>query len=529
MVAKLHHPNIIPVYRVHHSHNLAFYTMHFVSGRSLSDLLASGRVLSLEEIEKIMLDAAAGLGYAHRRGVIHRDVKPANILVDADGDVHLTDFGIAKALVGNTQLTESGTLIGTPQYMAPEQCEGRVVDGRADQYSLACVGYHLLTGGTPFESDSMKELLYHHLFTPPRPLGEVRPDTPGPLRDAIHKALSKDPADRFDCLEDFRTAVEGKGPPVFVKWIDGPVDGKEKGTRRRLRRASDLATTRNLRDSSWGGGEVGAGIGSGLSLHQRAMGALFVTILSLAAIAVLAFSKGAGLTGSLLQDSARGGNEPVSEQLGTVVGSRPVELSAGDNGGAISHVGGAAGETRDSVGFVVIQGEVPPGAAMEVASLALTLPVSAGGRLELPLGRHSFIVRADGYEPLSGTLDVGGGVDSLALDLVKAPPAAQARPLPLAARRASPPSLPPVLRDSIQGLLTQGTYLLSENKLRQATLTFGAAEELATSLLGRYTTDDELRKWIEKAQAGQEGALIACIRSGAECPVRSSARADSTG
>ncbi|NIR44796.1 MAG: protein kinase, partial [Gemmatimonadetes bacterium] len=113
---------------------------------------------------------AAGLGYAHKRGVIHRDVKPANILIDAEGHVHLTDFGIAKALVGSTHLTETGAVIGTPQYMAPEQCEGRMVDGRADQYSLAAVGYQLLTGQPPFVSDSMKELLYHHLFTPPRPL-----------------------------------------------------------------------------------------------------------------------------------------------------------------------------------------------------------------------------------------------------------------------------------------------------------------------------------------------------------------------
>ena len=111
LVAKLHHPNIIPVYRVHASHNLAFYTMHFVPGRSLNELLGRNRVLSLPEVERIMLEAAAGLGYAHKRGVVHRDVKPANILIDAEGHVHLTDFGIAKALVGSTQLTETGAVV----------------------------------------------------------------------------------------------------------------------------------------------------------------------------------------------------------------------------------------------------------------------------------------------------------------------------------------------------------------------------------------------------------------------------------
>lgn len=209
IVAKLHHPNIIPVYRVHHSHNLAFYTMHFVSGRSLSEALGRKRVMSLPEVERILLEAAAGLGYAHKRGIIHRDVKPEHILIDAEGHAHLTGFGNAMELVG-TELSETGPGIGTPQYMPPEQCEGRMVDGRADQYSLAAVGYQLLVGHPPFQSDSVEELLHHHRFTPPRPLNALRPETPPPLRDAIHKALSKDPSDRFDTMEDFRMAIEGR-------------------------------------------------------------------------------------------------------------------------------------------------------------------------------------------------------------------------------------------------------------------------------------------------------------------------------
>jgi serine/threonine-protein kinase len=184
--------------------------MPFVPGRSLNELLERPRVLLPEEVERILLEAAAGLGYAHKRGVIHRDVKPEHILIDAEGHVHLVGFGFAKSLVGSTELTETGAVIGTPQYMAPEQCEGRMVDGRADQYSLAAVGYHLLVGQPPFQSDSIQGLLYHHLFTPPRPLNALRPETPLPLRDAIHKALSKDPTDRFNTMEDFRMAIEGR-------------------------------------------------------------------------------------------------------------------------------------------------------------------------------------------------------------------------------------------------------------------------------------------------------------------------------
>jgi serine/threonine-protein kinase len=183
--------------------------MPFVPGRSLNELLERPRVLLPEEMERILLEAAAGLEYAHKRAVIHRNVKPTHILIDAEGHVHLIGFGFAKSLVESTELTETGAVVGTPQYMAPEQWEGRMVDGRADQYSLAAVGYQLLVGHPPFQSDSMKELLRHHLFTPPRPLNELRPETPLPLRDAIHKALSKDPADRFDSMEDFRMAIEG--------------------------------------------------------------------------------------------------------------------------------------------------------------------------------------------------------------------------------------------------------------------------------------------------------------------------------
>jgi serine/threonine protein kinase len=295
MVAKLHHPNIIPVYRVHNSHNLAFYTMHFVSGRSLSEIMAAGGSLKLDQVEKVMLGGAAGLGYAHKRGVIHRDVKPANILVDAEGAVHLTDFGIAKALAGNTQLTETGAVIGTPQYMAPEQCDSRAVDGRADQYSLAIVGYQLLAGQPPFEAESMKELIYHHLFTPPKPLSELRSETPASLRDAIHKALSKDPSDRFDTMEDFQTALEGKGPPVFVKWIDGPSDRSKKKSRGR--RATDLEPTEKLSHLPW------TAAGEGLSGYRRAVAALAVAVLTIGTVGVLALTQGAGLARSLQQNA----------------------------------------------------------------------------------------------------------------------------------------------------------------------------------------------------------------------------------
>jgi serine/threonine-protein kinase len=497
MVAKLHHPNIIPVYRVHHSHNLAFYTMHFVSGRSLSEIITSSRALSLDEVEKIMLDAGAGLGYAHKRGVIHRDVKPANILIDADGHVHLTDFGIAKALVGHTQLTETGTVIGTPQYMAPEQCEGRVVDGRADQYSLACVGYHLLAGEPPFESDSMKELIYHHLFTPPKPLSIVRPDTPVPLRDAIHKALSKDPTDRFDCMEDLRTAIEGKGPPVFVKWIDGPADRRGRGPRKKYRRSSDMPTTRRLGEVPWSSEVWESEPASRLSVYQRAMAALTVTVLSLGAVAVLAVSQGAGLAGSLKGTRASSGGESVAALTGTELG-KPVDPAEGSNGEVPVTIPGGEAESRD-FGVAVLAADLPPGAVLEVDGQRLDAPLHAGAEFHLPLGTQKIVISADGYLPWRRDVEVDRNGLQLKPELEKERPVAMrpaTNPAPRSERLREPPQQ---LITDLRLLLVQGEQLYQVQRYGEALDFLGQVKTRAKDALAQYSGNDPLGVIVKEA------------------------------
>src|SRR5438132_290484 len=144
--AKLDHPNIIPIYRVESEGGLNYFVMKYISGTSLEDLLDKKEPLPVPEIQRILWEAACALGHAHQRGVVHRDVKPANIMFDHDGRVMLTDFGISKALQAATGLTATGMIIGTPHYMAPEQGKGGAVDGRADQYSLGVVGYRMITG-----------------------------------------------------------------------------------------------------------------------------------------------------------------------------------------------------------------------------------------------------------------------------------------------------------------------------------------------------------------------------------------------
>jgi serine/threonine protein kinase len=206
--AKLDHPNIIPIHRVESEAGLVYIVMKYVSGQSLEELLDRGP-LSIPLTRHILREAALALGHAHRRHIVHRDVKPANIMLDEDGRVVLTDFGISKAVQGTTHLTGTGTVIGTPQYMAPEQAKGREVDGRADQYALGMVGYRALTGELPFEGDP-QSILYQQVHEPPPSVLERRPDTPLDLRVALERALAKDSKWRFPSMEEFAASVSGE-------------------------------------------------------------------------------------------------------------------------------------------------------------------------------------------------------------------------------------------------------------------------------------------------------------------------------
>ena len=205
--AKLDHPNIIPIYRVESEAGLDYFVMKYVSGQSLEQMLEKGP-LPLELARRVLREAALALGHAHKRGIVHRDVKPANIMIENDGRVILTDFGISKALEGGSGFTGTGAIIGTPHYMAPEQAKGLEVDGRADQYSLGVVGYQILTGKQPFEGSS-HSILYKHVFEPPPRVFEARPDAPADLVAALDRALSKEPERRFASMEEFANAVNG--------------------------------------------------------------------------------------------------------------------------------------------------------------------------------------------------------------------------------------------------------------------------------------------------------------------------------
>jgi predicted Ser/Thr protein kinase len=193
--ASLEHPHIIPVYRVGQSGRVNFIVMKYMRGPSLSELLTEGRPMEPAEVEKLLLQIADALDHAHERGIVHRDVKPDNIMKDQTGRYVVMDFGIAKSVAG-TQLTQTGGSIGTPRYMSPEQAKGAALDGRSDFYSLGIVGYHCLVGRVPYEGDDPLAILYSHLHDPlPEP--NLGTDDARRVYAAIERLLAKDPAERI--------------------------------------------------------------------------------------------------------------------------------------------------------------------------------------------------------------------------------------------------------------------------------------------------------------------------------------------
>src|SRR5213083_3004447 len=216
--AKLDHTNIIPIYRVESEGGLNYFVMKYIAGVSLEDVLEQKKEpLAADYIQRVVWEAACALGHAHSRGIVHRDVKPANIMFDHDGKVMLTDFGISKALQAASGFTGTGMIIGTPHYMAPEQAKGQAVDGRADQYSLGVVAYRMISGELPYTGDSVHTILYKHIFEEVPSAGAKRSDAPPFLTAAVSRSLSKEPDQRFATMEQFATAVWPEQPVAVPK------------------------------------------------------------------------------------------------------------------------------------------------------------------------------------------------------------------------------------------------------------------------------------------------------------------------
>jgi protein kinase-like protein len=209
-VARLEHPHIVPIYKVGgHRNEVLYIVMRCLDGPSLRQLLEKYHRLSLGDAGRIARQVADALGYAHHHGVVHRDIKPDNILLDASGHVLVTDFGIAKAAqeASASHLTTQGMVVGTPQYMSPEQATGDRIDARSDIYSLGIVLYHMLAGAPPFDGESAQSILMKQATATAVPIRRLRSDVPPALAAVIDRLLAKDPAERFATAEEASRAL----------------------------------------------------------------------------------------------------------------------------------------------------------------------------------------------------------------------------------------------------------------------------------------------------------------------------------
>jgi protein kinase-like protein len=209
-VARLEHANIVPIYKVGGYKNEVLYiVMRCVDGPSIRKLLETEQRLPIADAARVTRQVAEALAHAHRHGIVHRDIKPDNILLDSTGRVVVTDFGIAKAAEAATtaQLTTEGMVVGTPQYMSPEQATGDSTDGRSDVYSLGVVLYQMLAGTPPFDGETAQAILMKQATATPVPIRRLRRDVSQPLAEVLERMLAKDPAERYQTAEEVSQAL----------------------------------------------------------------------------------------------------------------------------------------------------------------------------------------------------------------------------------------------------------------------------------------------------------------------------------
>ena len=240
----LQHPNVVTIYDFGEVDDHLYIAMEYVEGDDLEDLLTRKVRLPLDGKLGLIIDVLHGLAFAHKRGIVHRDIKPANIRIDGEGRARLMDFGIAH--LDSSKMTRTGTMLGTPSYMAPEQIVGGIVTPAADIFSIGAVLYELLTGTRPFRGESLQSLMYQVLSVPPAPLRELDPELPAPLNDIVMRALQKAPADRYaralDMASDLTTVratlrPEGGRTSLSLRaTIDSALALRTSGIRERSRR-----------------------------------------------------------------------------------------------------------------------------------------------------------------------------------------------------------------------------------------------------------------------------------------------------
>src|SRR5687767_13268736 len=235
--AGLQHPNVVQVYDRGAWDGTWYIAMEFLDGRSLKQVVRETGPVEPQTAIELVTQVLKAARFAHKRGVIHRDIKPHNVIIDSEGRAKVTDFGIARA--GASDMTETGSIIGTAQYLSPEQAQGHPVDARADLYSIGIVLYELLTGALPFDAESAVTIALKQVTEDPTPPMQLNPAVSPALDSVVMRALRKDPAERFQSADDFIAALESALAGGYVETVavsEDPVAALVEEDRRNWRR-----------------------------------------------------------------------------------------------------------------------------------------------------------------------------------------------------------------------------------------------------------------------------------------------------
>ena len=226
VVAKLEHAHILPVYDYGRVDERLYLVMRYIKAGTLKERIAAGPI-SLTEVNHVLQQIGSALDYAHQAGVIHRDVKPSNVLLDAQGDCYLTDFGLAKIMESTVQFTATGVGIGTPAYMSPEQGQGEKADARSDIYALGVMLYEMIAGEAPYQAETPMAVVLMHITAPLPPFKRTKPEVPKEVERVILKAMAKDRADRFQSVREMVDAFDAAVQAVTREVTREPLPTKK--------------------------------------------------------------------------------------------------------------------------------------------------------------------------------------------------------------------------------------------------------------------------------------------------------------
>src|SRR5438105_6771890 len=398
--AKLEHPGIIPIYRVGKAGRVIYFVMKFLRGKPLSSVLAARGTLPPSEIRMILLQVARALAYAHKSGIVHRDIKPDNIMFDEHGHAVLTDFGIAKAASGG-KLTGTGMSIGTPHYWSPEQARAQPLDGRSDLYSLGVVAYQSLTGRVPFDGEDSFSIGYKHIMEeiPPPPLETYDQRT---VFEITRKMMAKSPDERFQSADDLVQALEAGGGFAAVGLATAAT--KAIPSLAGVRMASAPTTPLPRIADKLGTEHHKRSVAAGIALWVVVVG------IGLGAPGLYAYKKGLlFFARAAPADSASGApRDTLAQRLLSDTGVPPALDTAAQAAAATPHADTA--RTRlvppGTLGRLTLQG-LPAGARVTLNGMPFR-----GSQGDVPPGTYRLAVRASGFEPYDRQVVITPGAPS---------------------------------------------------------------------------------------------------------------------